>query len=232
MRKSKQFLAAAIVACLTISMNAVALADGEPASLDADTVEYDMGTGVITATDNVLMKRGTERIAGQKAVYNSKTQAGTVTGNVIAMKDDMRLTCNEIVSDGQEHMRATGNVHGTQQDKSFSGNQVDYYPQQNDYLLMAEGGVVSNADGTFTAARMEGWLKDDHYIGTGSAHLVSPAKNAEVGGGVMDYQGKQGQGVVTATGNAWAVQENNTMRANKLTVYLAKDGQPQAQPAQ
>ena len=81
-------------------MNAVALADGEPASLDADTVEYDMGTGVITATDNVLMKRGTERIAGQKAVYNSKTQAGTVTGNVIAMKDDMRLTCNEIVSEG------------------------------------------------------------------------------------------------------------------------------------
>ena len=61
MRKSKQFLAAAIVACLTISMNAVALADGEPASLDADTVEYDMGTGIITATDNVLMKRGTER---------------------------------------------------------------------------------------------------------------------------------------------------------------------------
>ena len=79
MRKSKQFLAAAIVACLTISMNAVALADGEPASLDADTVEYDMGTGVITATDNVLMKRGTERIAGQKAVYNSKTQAGTAS---------------------------------------------------------------------------------------------------------------------------------------------------------
>ena len=138
MRKSKQFLAAAIVACLTISMNAVALADGEPASLDADTVEYDMGTGVITATDNVLMKRGTERIAGQKAVYNSKTQAGTVTGNVIAMKDDMRLTCNEIVSDGQEHMRATGNVHGTQQDKSFSGNQVDYYriTTQGDRVLV------------------------------------------------------------------------------------------------
>ena len=138
--KSKKFLAAAVAACLTISMNAVALADGEPASLDADTVEYDMGTGVITATTNVLMKRGTERIAGQKAVYNSKTQQGIVTGGVVAMKDDMRITCNEVVSDGQEHMRATG--------------------------------------------------------------------------------------------NAWAVQENNTMRANKLTVHLAKDGQPQAQPAQ
>ena len=135
--KSKKLLAAAIAACLTVSVHSLALAEGEPTSLDADTVEYDMGTGVITATDNVLMKRGAERIAGQKAVYNSKTQQGIVTGNVIAMKDDMRITCNEVVSDGPDHMRATGNVPGPPQDKSFSGNQVDYDPQQNDYLLMA-----------------------------------------------------------------------------------------------
>ena len=25
------------------------------------------------------------------------------------------------------------------------------------------------------------------------------------------------------TGNAWAIQENNTMRGNRLTVYLADD---------
>ena len=223
----KTFLAVAVSVSLC-GVGAVAFAattNSEPASLDADTVEYDMDTGIITAVDNVLMKRGITRVAGHYAQYNSKTQQGYVRGNVIAVREDMRMTCNELVSDGQEHMRATGNVHGTQQDKAFSGDQVDYFPQQNDYLLMEAGGIVSNADGTFTAARMEGWLKEDHYIGTGAAHLVSPTKNAEVGGDQMDYP----KGVVVATGNAWAVQENNTMRANKLTVRLDQNGKAKVQ---
>lgn len=223
----KTFLAVAVSVSLC-GVGAVAFAattNSEPASLDADTVEYDMDTGIITAVDNVLMKRGITRVAGHYAQYNSKTQQGYVRGNVIAVREDMRMTCNELVSDGQEHMRATGNVHGTQQDKVFSGDQVDYFPQQNDYLLMEAGGIVSNADGTFTAARMEGWLKEDHYIGTGAAHLVSPTKNAEVGGDQMDYT----KGVVVATGNAWAVQENNTMRANKLTVRLDQNGKAKVQ---
>ena len=223
----KTFLAVAVSVSLC-GVGAVAFAattNSEPASLDADTGEYDMDTGIITAVDNVLMKRGITRVAGHYAQYNSKTQQGYVRGNVIAVREDMRMTCNELVSDGQEHMRATGNVHGTQQDKAFSGDQVDYFPQQNDYLLMEAGGIVSNADGTFTAARMEGWLKEDHYIGTGAAHLVSPTKNAEVGGDQMDYT----KGVVVATGNAWAVQENNTMRANKLTVRLDQNGKAKVQ---
>ena len=230
MKASMQHIFAAALSLSLFGAGAVAFAaagsnPGEPASLDADTVEYDMDTGLITAVDNVLMKRGITRVAGHYAQYNSKTQQGYVRGNVIAVREDMRMTCNELVSDGQEHMRATGNVHGTQQDKAFSGDQVDYFPQQNDYLLMAAGGIVSNADGTFTAARMEGWLKDDHYIGTGAAHLVSPSKNAEVGGDQMDYT----KGVVVATGNAWAVQENNTMRANKLTVRLDQNGKAKVQ---
>ena len=223
----KTFLAVAVSVslCGVGDVAFAATTNSEPASLDADTVEYDMDTGIITAVDNVLMKRGITRVAGHYAQDNSKTQQGYVRGNVIAVREDMRMTCNELVSDGQEHMRATGNVHGTQQDKAFSGDQVDYFPQQNDYLLMEAGGIVSNADGTFTAARMEGWLKEDHYIGTGAAHLVSPTKNAEVGGDQMDYT----KGVVVATGNAWAVQENNTMRANKLTVRLDQNGKAKVQ---
>ena len=123
----KKWMALALSASL-LATGAVAYAAGEPASLDADTVEYDMGTGVITAEGNVLMKRGTSRVAGASASYNAKTQEGYVKGGVIAEREDMRLTCNEIVSDGQEHMRATGNVHGTKADKTFTGEQVDYYP--------------------------------------------------------------------------------------------------------
>ena len=54
---------------------------------------------------------------------------------------------------------------------------------------------------------------------------MNPARNAECGGDVMDYK----DGVVTATGNAWAIQENNTMHANKLTVRLDESGKARVQ---
>lgn len=229
MRKKQIALAAAFGCTLLLAGHALAAGAGnEPTELDADTVEYDMKTGVIQATDNVLMRQGDTRIAGQKAVYNAKTKQGTVTGGVIAVRGAMRMTCQEVISDGPEHMKAIGGVHGTENDRSFTGEQVDYFPQQNDYVLMEQGGIVSNQDGTFTAARMEGWLKDDHYLGTGSAHLVSPARNMEAGGDRMEYFG-QDQGRVVAEGNAWAVQDNNTMRSNRITIYLAKDGQATVQ---
>ena len=198
-------------------------AEGEPAELNADTVEYDMSTGLASADGGVTMTRGNSRVTGQRATYNTKTQEGTVEGNVVATTDDTRITCAKVMTDGQNHMLATGGVYGTQGDKSFSGEQVDYYPNQNKYVLIASGGTISSADGTFTANRLEGWLDDAHYVGSGNAHLVSPPKDMEAGGDRMDYYGKE-QGRVVVTGNAWAVQDNNTMKSNRLTIYLASDG--------
>lgn len=89
---------------------------------------------------------------------------------------------------------------------------------------MPAGGTLTSADGTFTANRLEGWLDDAHYVGTGNAHVISPPRNLEAGGDRMDYYGRD-QGQVVVTGSAWALQDNNTMKSNRLTIYLAKDGQ-------
>ena len=99
---------------LLASSWALAADNKVPASLDADTVEYDMRTGEIIATDNVLMKRGDAKVAGARATYNINTMAGSVIGNVIAVKGDIRITCDQLISEGQEHMLAMGSVHGTQ----------------------------------------------------------------------------------------------------------------------
>ena len=198
-------------------------ATGEPAFLDADTVEYDMRTGIATATGDVLMKRGISKVTGAKAVYNTNTQAGMVEGNVIAVRGDTRITCDKATSDGQEHMMATGNVHGVQLDKTFDGEQVDYFPKQNEYVLIENGGKLTSKDGVFTADRIEGWLTDEHYIGTGHAHLVSPPKDLEAVGDRVDYYGKE-EGKAILMGNAWVVQGNNTVKGNRLTIYLAKEG--------
>lgn len=210
--------------CLTAALPVgTLLAANEPASLDADTVEYDMKSGLAIATGDVLMKQGNAKVTGAKATYNSKTQEGTVEGNVIAVRDDLRVTCDKVVSDGQGHMSATGNVHGVQGQKNFTGEHVDYYPNQNKYVKIPTGGTITDGGDTFTADYMEGWLDDEHYIGKGNVHINSPSRKMEAGGDHADYVGKE-QGRVIMTGNAWAIQENNTMKSNRLTLYLDPNG--------
>ncbi len=215
---------AVLAAVLCLSVGAVCAAAGEPASLDADTVEYDMSSGVVTANGYVLMKQGASSVAGDRAVYNTKTQEGVVEGNVIAVRDDMRVTCARIATDGQEHMLATGGVVATQLDRTFTGEQIDYYPNQNKYILVENGGVMTSNEGTFSASRLEGWMDEKHFIGTGDAHLISPPKDLEAGGDRVDYYGQE-NGKAVLTGNAWAIQDNNSMHSNRLTIYLAPNGE-------
>lgn len=222
-KKLKKFLLA-LTLCAAVPMGTLSAA-GEPASLDADTVEYDMQSGEVTAVGNVLMKQGTARVAGAQATYNTKTEQGVVSGNVIAMRDNMRLTCAQIIVDGPDHYQASGDVHGTQDDKTFTGDLVDYYPNQDGgYINIPGGGTLTSGTDTLTANSMQGWLQQEHYIGTGNAHIVSPARNIEAGGDQLDYYA-QDQGQVVLTGNAWAYQDNNSMRSNRLTIYLADNGQ-------
>ena len=224
-RRKKYMKHLMLTVCLTLALplGQMSAANNEPAELDADVVEYDASTGLVTATGDVLFKQGTAKVTGAKATYNAKTQEGSVEGNVIAIRDDLRVTCAKVVTDGQGRMTATGNVHGTQADKEFTGEQVDYYPNQNKYVKIPLGGTVTNKDGTFKA----GWMDDEHYIGRGNVYINSPVRMMEGGGDNADYQGKQ-KGQVVLTGNAWATKENNRMRSNKLTLYLAEDGTAQA----
>ena len=57
---------------------------------------------------------------------------------------------------------------------------------------------------------------------------MSPPRDLEAGGDQFDYYG-QGDGRAVLTGNAWAVQGNNTMRSQRLTIYLAQDGTAKVQ---
>ena len=106
--KKMKGMLAAVAAILSLHMGTLYAAEGVPASLDADTLEYDMRTGEATATGYVLLTRGDSHVTGNRATYNSKTQAATVEGNVIAVYQGTRLTCDYLMSDGQEHMMAQG----------------------------------------------------------------------------------------------------------------------------
>lgn len=212
-----------------VSAAASAEQSGQPTSLDADTLTYDTRTGVVTAETNVVMVQGSARVAGQRATYNTKTEEGTIEGGVVATREDMRLTCDRLFAESRQHWQASGNVNMSQAGRTFTGAKADYFPEQNGYILAEAGGTITSPDGTLSADRLEGWLKEEHYIGTGNAHILSPPRDMEGGGDRMDYFGGEPRRRVVLTGHAWVLQGNNMARGNRMTVYLADDGTPVAE---
>lgn len=203
---------------------ASAAGSNEPTSLTADSLSYNTQTGLVTAENNVRMEQGTGHIEGQRATYNIKTQEGTVEGGVHAVRDDMQLSCDRLSGVGQDHWQAMGSVHMTKAGRTFTGAQVDYYAAQNEYVLAPSGGTMTSADGTLSADRLEGWLQENRFVGTGNAHIVSPPRDLEGGGDRMEYFGNAERPYVVLDGSAWVFQGNNMARSNHMTVYLSDDG--------
>ena len=218
MRRGIRAGAAVFLAACLFGTAAAEETGSDAAELLADAVEYNAKTGEMTATGHVVMRQGGGVASAQNATYNTKTKQGKMTGGVVADRDGAHLTCDvfHVLSDTQ--FLAEGNVHGTKEDKSFTGPQAEYFTDQ-DYVRMTAGGTITTQDGTFTADYMEGWMNDEHCKGVGSAHVVSPPRQFEGGGDEAEYFGKE-SGKLVLTGNAWAIQENNTLRSQRLTVYL------------
>lgn len=215
MRSGAAFLAAA-------GLFAVAAAapsgGGEATELNADVVEYNSATGEMTATGHVVMRYGDGTAHSAQAAYNVKTKQGRLTGGVSANKGATSMTCDVFHVLSDTHVLAEGNVRGSSEDKSFSGPQAEYFSDQ-DYVRLAAGGTITTQDGSFTADYMEGWLQAEHCKGKGAVHIVSPARDFEGGGDEAEYFGKE-SGKLVLTGNAWGVQDNNTLHSQRLTVYL------------
>ena len=226
-RVSKKILA---VMCSIFMLGSIVSAADEPAELNADSVEYDMNTEIITASGNVVLTRGADRATGNFGTYDFRTKVARLSGNVTMISANTKIDCDEITST-EDHVVANGNVVGIQDDKTFRGQRVDYYPNDRKHILIESGGTITSIDGTFTANRIEGWIDEGHYIGTGNANLKSPAKNLEAGGDRIDYYSTDTNAVTSANsrgllvieGNAWANQNNHTLRGNKLTLHIAEN---------
>ena len=234
-------ICAALAAAMFVSSAAFAADNDTPSEINADAIEYDMNTGLAAAAGNILIKYGTLRATGLQAVYNVKTKEAHLIGNVIVIRDDVRITCNSLTSFAQQHMIADGNVVAVQtvapdeqypngDTRTFTAEHIDYFPDDKKHFVIPKGGVAQSAvEGTFTADQMEGWLDEQHYVGRGNAHIVSTPRKLEAGGDQADYFGLDA-GRAVLSGNAWAIQDNNTIRGNRLTVYMADDGKLKATP--
>ena len=119
--------ALAMAALSGIIATGTIFAAGEPTSLDADRVEYDMATGVVTAAGDVLMVQGDLKVTGQQAQYNSKTKEGKVEGNVIAVQSakNMRVTAQKVTSDAQQHSNQKADIDFQQFGRDVAGDDSD-----------------------------------------------------------------------------------------------------------
>ena len=132
------------------------------------------------------------------------------------------MTADNVRTAGKDHMIASGSVVATKADKTLTGPVVEYFADRQ-YMIVPSSAKVVMKDGVFTSDKMEAYLNEDHLIGTGNVHIVSAPRNLEAFGDQADYYGKE-DGKVILTGNAVATQDNNTLKSNRLTLYLA-DGQ-------
>ncbi|MDO4204277.1 MAG: LptA/OstA family protein [Selenomonadaceae bacterium] len=189
-----------------------------PSELIADTVTYDMKNDVMVAKGNVVMITTDGKATGDYAEYHNKTGSGKVIGHVIADKGDAHMECNEFYVEGQSHFTAVGNVKAKQKDRAYVGPKAEFFQDQQ-YVKMEQGGTVTGKDGSITADFMEGWTGQEHFIGRGNCHIVSPSKNFEGGGDNAEYWGKE-EGKTVLTGNAWAMQDDNIMRGKVITALL------------
>ncbi|MBQ5921232.1 MAG: organic solvent tolerance protein OstA, partial [Selenomonadaceae bacterium] len=110
--------------------------------------------------------------------------------------------------------------------EEVSNQIISFFERESTCPRTLSGAVAqycTSKDGSFTADEMEGYLKEEHLIGRGNVHVISPPNDMEAGGDLLNYYGLE-QGKAVLTGNAWAVQYNNTLKSNTLTILLAKDG--------
>ena len=216
-----------ITALLAITLLGTSLlhaAESQTASVElaADTIEYDSGKGVMTATGGVKLTRDGAVMTGSKAEYNSKSQEAWVTGGVKVVKEDATLTSAEVRSYNNNHLVATGDAVLVKGDSTVTGPQIEYFSDK-EYALVPGPATLTRPDGVMNADKIEAFLQDDRAVGSGNVHLVSDTHKLDAVADLATYYGaknKEQQGKVILSGNARAVQDGNVLTGNNLILYL------------
>ena len=76
------------VLCLWLFAAQASAEQPEDVDFEADTVTVDRDDSILTATGNVVLVRGTERLTADKVVYNQNTDQAKAIGNVVYLTAD------------------------------------------------------------------------------------------------------------------------------------------------
>ncbi|QDR82058.1 LptA/OstA family protein [Sporomusa termitida] len=214
-------LLALLVSTGSLMALAAAPAANTPVEIAAESIEYDAASGLMTATGGVRITQGQAVMTGDRAQYNTKSQEGHLTGGVQAVSQDATLTAAEVKTyNNNTRLVAWGGAVLTKGEQRLTGPRIEYITTTQ-YALVPENAKIEMPDGTMTANKIEAFIPENRATGTGSVHIVSPARKLDAIADTATYYGEpQGQSKVVLSGNARAVQDGNILTGETLTLHL------------
>ena len=221
---NRKLLTFLLVLVITVTCSAQLFAAGEnkPVQMNADTIEYDSVQGVMVAKGGVTVTQDNAVMTGENAVYNTKTQEATLTGNVKVVRDKTTLTAPTVLAKNNNHIIATGGAALTTGDNTLRGPQIEHFADKQ-YSIVTGGATVTSVDTVMTADLVEAFHGEDRAIAKGNVHIVSDTRKLNATSDLATYYGSQAQqqqNRVILSGNARAVQQGNVLTGNSLTIYL------------
>lgn len=241
MALTNKLLLAAATGLLTLGLTASALAAPANFSVQGDELEYDLQTGEGTAKGNVILKQDGGVATADFARFNSKSKSGTLTGNVIADREDSHIVCNEFIAHNENDLSAIGGAVITKAGKSLSSDRIDYYKLRQ-YAETAGGWArLTDADGSvLNAAKIDYDMAAGVANAYGGVTIDSTARDLQASADSAVYK-TDNSGYVELNGNAKATQNGNSVAGDKLrltnTNVAIADGHvdviyiPEKQPA-
>ena len=144
---NKKCLLAALLLSLSVS-TAVFAAAPNNFSVKADELEYNLQTGEGEAKGHVVLKQDGGVATANYAKFNSKAKTGTLTGNVMADRDDAHIVCNVFMAHNENDMSAIGNAVVTKDGKSLSADRIDYYKERQFAETIGSWAKLTDVDGS------------------------------------------------------------------------------------
>ena len=237
---NKKCLLAALLLSLSVS-TAVFAAAPNNFSVKADELEYNLQTGEGEAKGHVVLKQDGGVATANYAKFNSKAKTGTLTGNVMADRDDAHIVCNVFMAHNENDMSAIGNAVVTKDGKSLSADRIDYYKERQFAETIGSWAKLTDVDGSvMNASKIDYDMAKGVANAYGGVTIDSKARNLTAKADSAIYKTDQ-SGYVELNGNATATQNGNTVSGDKLRLTNANvavaDGNvkvhyvPEKQPA-
>ena len=201
---------------LCLSLAGVAYAG---ASIAGDTIDYDFRSSQTVAKGNVVLINNEGTAKAANAEYNTKTEAGQLTGGVVAVQGEAQITCNTLVMHaGGDQLTAIGNAILTKNDKTMYADQVEYF-QSRQYMETVGGWArltMDNGQSSLEAVYINYDMKAGIANANGNVNINSTVRKLTASGDNAIYNTKEDDGTIELIGNATATQDGNTVSGQNL----------------
>lgn len=217
MFNKKQWLALAVAGMLVLGSSvSTEAAAPDTFTVTADELDYDFQTGEGEAKGNVVLIQNGGKATAKYASFNSKSKKGTLSGGVVADRDDMHIVCDRFIINDMDHFTATGGAVLTKAGRTVSADQIAYNKQEDFAETLGSWAKLTDTDGSVLTC---GKLDYNHKTGIANAYsnvqIVSEARKLTASADKAVYKAGAG-GSIDLYGNATATQDGNKISGSKL----------------